>query len=196
MWKKRFFYTFLTVVSLTVLCAILGMVRYFVRKTALALAAEHISCKYFAHEKPQVDFSARTVVFPAEKSEFLRSFDLRGKVTLSFPVKFFELPWNVNLKSVTIDGVSWELDLQKKTLNNHQLQAVIDKIMTHDIGKYGKFAPDFITYGNLKLTNPEGKVRSSKMRSILKSNKVFERCVCCQISSVVFKWNTCFRRRD
>ena len=174
MWKKRLLYIFLTVIALTVLCVILGTVRDFVRRAALAFTAERISCKYFAHEKPQVDFSARTVVFSAEKSELLRSAKLDGKVTLSFPVKFFELPWHVNLKSIAVDGVSWELDLQKKTLNNHKLQAVIDKVMTHDIGRYGKFAPDLITYGNLKLINPEGKVRSSRIRSILKRGKDYK----------------------
>ena len=174
MWKKRFFYTFLTIVSLAVLCAVLGMVRNFIRKIALAHVAEYISCKYFAHEKPQLDFAARTVVFSAEKSEILRDFDLKGKVTFSFPVKFFELPWNAFPASIAVDGVEWDLNLQTKTLNKHPLQAVIDKIMAQNIkGKHSK-TPDFITYGTLKLTNPEGKTRNSKVRSILKNNKDFK----------------------
>ena len=170
MWKKRLLYIFLTVIALTVLCVILGTVRDFVRRAALAFTAERISCKYFAHEKPQVDFSARTVVFSAEKSELLRSAKLDGKVTFHFPVKFFELPWNVNLKSVAVDGAMWELDLKAKTLNGHPLQIVIDKILSAESPINGKI-PDFISYGTLKLTNPEGKIRVSKMRSILKSSK-------------------------
>lgn len=170
MWKTRTFYTFLSIVTIIVLAAVTGTVRYFVRRAALALTAEGLSCKYFAHEKPQVDFSARTVVFSAEKSELLRSAKLDGKVTFHFPVKFFELPWNVNLKSVAVDGAMWELDLREKTLNGHPLQIVIDKILSAESPINGKI-PDFISYGTLKLTNPEGKIRVSKMRSILKSSK-------------------------
>lgn len=173
MWKKRLFYTFLTVVTLAVFCTILGTVRYFIRNIALNKAAQEISKKYFNSSVPQINSDKRTVTFSAAASELLSSLNLKGNAVLSFPVKFFELPWQVNCASIAVDDASWELDLQQNTLNKHNLYELASKVMQSDLMRAentGKF-PDFITYGTLKLTNPEGKVRQSSMRSIFKRNK-------------------------
>lgn len=169
MWQKRFFYIFLTIITLTVLTAILGTARHFIRIAVLKTAAQKISIKYFEGEAPQVDLKKRTVVFSAAKSELLRQYELHGRVTFSFPVRFFEFPWNLNNASIAVDGVTWNLDLKRTTLNNRPLKELAEKLTFYK-NRSNKKLPDLITYGTLNLTNPEGKTRKLFMRSIFKSN--------------------------
>lgn len=170
MWKKRLFYTCLTFITLTVLAAILGTARYFIRNAVLKKAASEISKTYFEGETPKLDLKKRTVVFSAAKSEILRRYALHGVVTFSFPVRFFELPWNLNNASIAVDGVSWDLNLKEKTLNKHPLSEFTEKL-TFNENLSNRKAPDLITYGTLNLTNPEGRTRKLAMRSIFKRNK-------------------------
>ena len=116
MWKKHLFYSFLACAVLAVLTFIVLSAQYFFRRHALEIAAEKISCQFFAGEKAEIDFYARTVVFSAEKSEILHKYHLGGKVIFVFPVKFFEVPWRAHLASVTVDGVTWDLNLKEKML--------------------------------------------------------------------------------
>ena len=172
MWKKHLFYTFLTCAVLAVLALIVLSVQYMLRRQALKITAEKISSQFFAGEKAEIDFAARKVVFTAEKSEILHKYHINGKVIFAFPVKFFENPWRAHLASVTADGVTWDLNLKEKTLNGFRREELFDEIFQQltAIGSYnsGKI-PDFITYGKLKLTNPEGKKRLVEIRSIFKS---------------------------
>lgn len=171
---KRILYFFLAALTVAVLLTVLWGIRFSIRRIALEKAAENISRNFLHGMEYEIDHAQRKVLFAGKEVDFLKKHKLHGRITFCFPVKFFELPWNVNLERICVDGVHWELDLQKRTLNGFErdvfLNSIRKELETFKQTKNKRY-PAFLTSGTLTLINPEGKSRNLAIKSIFQELK-------------------------
>ena len=119
MSEKRIVNVIFTVFAVAVLLAVLYAVRLMIHRITLERAASQISKKYFNNSGYVVKHSTRQIVFAENELELLKKHKLQGRVVFTFPVKFFELPWQVNLSRISVEGVQWELDLKNRKVKIH-----------------------------------------------------------------------------
>ena len=166
--SKRTVNILIILLSLLILLALLYAARCWIRRIALESAADAVSRRFFHGGSYEINYRQRTVAFAETDVELLKKYKLNGKVSLYFPVRFFELPWRTNLRRITVEGVHWDLDLQKKTVNGFKMNEFLKSVQ----GEFANFRsangkiPAFMTVGDLNLTNPEGRTRKLAVKSI------------------------------